>query len=293
MSRLLLSIADLSHDVARDILRRATDHGSAARCRTSSAVVALIFLESSLRTRVGFATAAYRLGWNVVDVLDRRANPRSMPESWADTVRTVAGYADLLIARTDRPLIRAELERSTHVPLLNAGDGGPHAEHPSQALIDVFAMERALGPVSRLRIAVCGDLRMRAVRSLLALLALMPPAALVLVTVDALARRDPLPAALEPLVEHRPPWRLDDIDVLYVAGIPHGAVGEDDRTRLRVDRRALATLPEHAVVLSPMPVIDEIASNARSDHRMRLFEQSDGGLLVRMALLEHLLPGYA
>jgi aspartate carbamoyltransferase catalytic subunit len=292
MGRMLLSVDNLSDRAVGAVLHRAAEHRSgAARLGRSAAIVALVFLESSLRTRVGFTAAAYRLGWNVVDVLDRRANPRSMPESWTDTVRTVAGYSDVVVARTNRPLVRAELEGSVPVPLLNAGDAGPRAEHPSQALIDVFAMEQALGPVSELRVAICGDLRMRAVRSLLALLGRMPPAALALVTVDALRRPDPLPAALTSFVEYRRPWQLGDIDVLYVAGIPHGSVGEDDRTRLRVDRRTLAALPEAAVVLSPMPVIDEIASNARGDRRLRLFEQSDGGLFVRMALLEYLVDG--
>ena len=85
------------------------------------------------------------------------------------------------------------------------------------------------------------------------------------------------------------PWDVDDVDVLYVAGIPHGALDEPRRARLRVDRKALAALPPDAVVLSPMPVIDEIASTARSDPRIGMFRQSDDALFVRMALIEALL----
>jgi aspartate carbamoyltransferase catalytic subunit len=59
-----------------------------------------------------------------------------------------------------------------------------------------------------------------------------------------------------------------------------------------VERKALAALPPDAVVLSPMPVIDEIATTARSDPRVRMFQQSDDALFVRMALIEALLgPG--
>ncbi len=79
------------------------------------------------------------------------------------------------------------------------------------------------------------------------------------------------------------------MDVLYVAGIPHGALDEPGRARLRVDRKALAALRPDAVVLSPMPVIDEIATTARSDPRIRMFQQSDDALFVRMALIEALV----
>jgi aspartate carbamoyltransferase catalytic subunit len=74
-----------------------------------------------------------------------------------------------------------------------------------------------------------------------------------------------------------------------VAGIPHRALDEPGRARLRVDRKALAALRPDAVVLSPMPVIDEIATTARSDPRIRMFQQSDDALFVRMALIEALL----
>jgi aspartate carbamoyltransferase catalytic subunit len=44
--------------------------------------------------------------------------------------------------------------------------------------------------------------------------------------------------------------------------------------------------------LSPMPVIDEIASNARSDPRIGMFQQSDDAVFVRMALTEALLSAH-
>jgi aspartate carbamoyltransferase catalytic subunit len=297
VTRLLLSIDDLVDDAVASVLHRAAEHraGTAHLSGTAQAesshrpIVGLVFLEASLRTRVGFTSAAFRLGWQTVDVQDLRASPTSATEDWRDTLRTVSGYVDLLVARLNRPLLRAELTNVATVPLVNGGDTGVRAEHPSQALIDVFTMSQEAGPIEGLRIAICGDLRMRTARSLLALLARRPPARLALITLDSLRGPDPVPPSLRPLAEYRPPWQLDDIDVLYVAGTPHGVVGEDDRSRLRVDQRALADLPGRSVVLSPMPVIDEIAYNVRDDARLRMFQQSDGGVFVRMALLEHLL----
>ena len=254
----------------------------------------LLFLETSLRTRVGFAAAAARLGGQSIDIAERRGNAVAMPEGWADTLRVVSGNVDLVVARPGRPLDASQLCPLLVSSFLNGGDAGRSGEHPSQALIDLYAIEQARGPVSDLTVAICGDLRMRAVRSLVRLFARFPPRRLVAISdprlADADGDGDRDSDNGDGTAEHRAPWDVDDVDVLYVAGIPHGALDEPGRARLRVDRQALAALPPDAVVLSPMPVIDEIATTARSDPRIRMFQQSDDALFVRMALIEALLP---
>lgn len=81
--------------------------------------------------------------------------------------------------------------------------------------------------------------------------------------------------------------------MLYLVGLPAGSgpvfLGESDRRRYALTPAVLAELPEEAVVLSPMPVIDEIDPQARSDPRVRIFEQSDLGVPLRMALVTDLL----
>ena len=242
-----------------------------------------MFLETSLRTRVGFAAAAARLGGQSIDIAERRGDAVAMPEGWADTLRVVSGNVDLVVARPGRPLDVSQLRPLLVSSFLNGGDVGHHSEHPSQALIDLYAIEQARGPVSELTVAICGDLRMRAVRSLVRLFARFPPGRLVVIS-------DPrLYDATNVIAEDRVMSDIGDVDVLYVAGIPHGALDEPGRARLRVDRKALAALPSDGVVLSPMPVIDEIATTARSDPRIRMLQQSDDALFVRMALIEALL----
>jgi aspartate carbamoyltransferase catalytic subunit len=292
----IVGVNDLGTEEIRHILSRATAfRAGAAGQLTRPPLVGLLFLETSLRTRVGFAAAAARLGGQCVDVDERRGNAIAMPESWADTLRVVSGNVDLVVARPGRALDASQLYPLLVSSFLNGGDAGRCAEHPSQALIDLYAIEQARGPVSELTVAICGDLRMRAVRSLLRLFARFPPRRLVAISdprlaADADDAHDADDAGPDPKhVEHRAPWDVDDVDVLYVAGIPHGALDEPGRARLRVDRKALAALPPDAVVLSPMPVIDEIATTARSDPRIRMFQQSDDALFVRMALIEALL----
>jgi aspartate carbamoyltransferase catalytic subunit len=284
-NRVIVGVGDLGTEEIRHILSRATSlRAGAASQLTRPPLVGLLFLEASLRTRVGFAAAAARLGGQSIDIAERRGNTVAMPEGWADTLRVVSGNVDLVVARPGRPLDASRLCPLLVSSFLNGGDAGGCGEHPSQALIDLYAIEQARGPVSELTVAICGDLRMRAVRSLVRLFARFPPRRLVAISDPRLADGDS-----DGHAEHRAPWDVDDVDVLYVAGIPHGALDEPGRARLRVDRQALAALPPDAVVLSPMPVIDEIAATARSDPRIRMFQQSDDALFVRMALIEALL----
>jgi aspartate carbamoyltransferase catalytic subunit len=295
----IVGVDDLGSEEIRHILSRATGLRAGAASRlTRPPLVGLLFLETSLRTRVGFAAAAARLGGQSVDVAERRGNAVAMPEAWADTLRVVSGNVDLIVARPGRALDASQLYPLLVSSFLNGGDTGPPGEHPSQALIDLYAIEQARGPVSELTVAICGDLRMRAVRSLLRLFARFPPRRLVAISDPRLAADAPDADHAGPdadhagpakHAEHRAPWDVDDVDVLYVAGIPHGALDEPGRARLRVDRKALAALRPDAVVLSPMPVIDEIATTARSDPRILMFQQSDDALFVRMALIEALL----
>jgi aspartate carbamoyltransferase catalytic subunit len=208
----------------------------------------------------------------------------SLPESIEDTVRVLSGYADALVVRAGRPAARLDAAIRADTPWLNGGD---EAEHPSQALIDIFAMERLVAPVADLHVAITGDLRMRAGRSLLRLLTRSRPARLTVVSDPELGLSDPVVTSsgatlLDSVAE------LGDVDVLYAVGIPKGP-GEAVRSRLRVGAPALQALSPRGVVLSPLPLIDEIALSVRDDPRMRFFEQSDLGLFVRMALLEELL----
>ena len=297
---MIVGVDDLGTEEIRHILSRATGLRAGASSELARPpLVGLLFLETSLRTRVGFAAAAARLGGQSIDIAERRGNAAAPPEGWADTLRVVSGNVDLIVARPGRPLdAAAQLCPLLVSSFLNGGDTGRRGEHPSQALIDLYAIEQARGPVSELTVAICGDLRMRAVRSLLRLFARFPPRHLVAISDPRLIADAPDAAGAADVpdagpdakhAEHRAPWDVDDVDVLYVAGLPHGALDEPGRARLRVDRKALAALRPDAVVLSPMPVIDEIATTARSDPRVRMFQQSDDALFVRMALIEALL----
>lgn len=289
--RSILSIADLSDDDVEQILQRAGAlRGlNAVRQDGRRRLLSLIFLEASLRTRVGFAAAAGRLGWQTIDVFERRYSPTSQMEAWSETLRTVAGYSDVVLVRPGQPLGPADRADVGACALVNGGDTGPRAEHPSQSLVDLFAIEQLIGPIAGLRLAIVGDPRMRAVRSLTALLTRRPPAALAFVADAEHLDGFELPLDLRQRAAFRSWGDLGDVDVVYVAGIPHDALPLERRDALLATAARVHELPRHCVVLSPMPVIDEMDACVRASPRNLMFRQSDLGLFVRMALLEHVV----
>src|SRR5450759_1202097 len=129
----ILTVHDLSDDDVDWVLARAEELHMGRRGVLTSRprVLSLIFLEASLRTRVGYHAAASRLGWQAIDVVERRQSPTSMMESWFDTLRTVAGYSDMIVARPSLPLTHDDVARIAPCPVVNGGDSGPAAQHPS------------------------------------------------------------------------------------------------------------------------------------------------------------------
>lgn len=290
----ILAIDDLDDDAVDAILAAARvwrDRGKSKNgARRFS--LGLMFLEESLRTRIGFAEAALRLGGTPINVFATRDGAgMTAPESFADTLRTLSGMVDLVVARTPFDQQRAELLPCLAAPYINGGDGGADAEHPSQALIDLFAISPD-GCVEGLRIGLCGDLRSRAARSTAKLLARRGPAELRFISPVSRAADESLLAAA-PVASHHGEMVLDGLDALLMCGLPErrsdDRLDEAMRARFALTGAALAALPRDCPVYSPMPVIDELGPDARLDPRLKMFRQSDEAVAVRTALLEYLI----
>lgn len=292
--RLLLTLDDLDDDDVREILERARAFSkrppTRARRRFSAG---LLFLQPSLRTRVGFTEAAIRLGGAPIDITDRRDGAgMSAAEDFADTLRVLSGMVDIVVCRTPFALDREQVERVARAPVINGGDASN--AHPTQALIDMFALEARSPGVSELTIGICGDLSSRSARSLLTLLGRFPPANLRLIAPPG---RDEHGVQLSPALE-RVTHRLTTpdfigLDALYLCGLPAGAGADhiDDATRALYafqggDHQGL---PQHAMVLCPLPCIDEATEAGKADPRFVAFAQSDDGILVRAAVLQYML----
>lgn len=139
------------------------------------AVLCSLFFEPSTRTRLSFESAFLRLGGEVETTTGFTFSSMAKGESIADTSRVVSGYTDVLVVRHPDAGSVAEFAAASVVPVINAGDGA--GEHPSQALLDVYTMEKELKQrgksVDGCTIAILGDLKYgRTVHSLMKLMSL-------------------------------------------------------------------------------------------------------------------------
>ena len=175
--RHLLSIADLDRDDLERILGTARAlAGSLERDvkklpTLRGRTVVNLFYESSTRTSSSFELAAKRLS---ADTMTLRSSGSSVDkgESLKDTALTLSAYdPDVVVIR--HPQIGAPwlVARHTDAHVVNAGDG--KHQHPTQALLDLYTMERELGRIEGLHVAIVGDvLHSRVARSLVQALAL-------------------------------------------------------------------------------------------------------------------------
>jgi aspartate carbamoyltransferase catalytic subunit len=133
-------------------------------------IMATLFYEPSTRTRLSFESSMHRLGGAVISSADMQASSAAKGESLADTVRVVAGYADLIVLRHPHDGAARVAAEYSPCPVLNAGDGS--REHPTQTLCDLYILRKKKGHLKGLTVALCGDLKFgRTVHSLIYALA--------------------------------------------------------------------------------------------------------------------------
>jgi aspartate carbamoyltransferase catalytic subunit len=262
-------------------------------------VLATLFYEPSTRTRLSFEAAMLRLGGQVISTENAREFSSAIKgETLEDTVRIIEGYADAIVLRHYEQGAAHRAAKVAAVPIVNAGDGP--GEHPTQALLDLYTIRHELGRIDGLRVALVGDLRFgRTARSLARLLCLAQNTELVFVSPPAVPMGDDVRAALD---EHGVRYRdqpdlqsvLPEVDVVYQTRIQRERFATDaeyqaSRGVYVLDRPAFDRLNPRAIVLHPLPRVDEIAAEVDADPRAAYFRQAHNGLYVRMALLHLLL----
>jgi len=184
------------------------------------------------------------------------------------------------------------------VPVINAGDGP--GQHPTQALLDLYTVRNELGRIDGVSVAMVGDLANgRTVRSLTYLLSKYKDIKLWFVAPAQVGMREDLKAHLD---EHRVPWIetedlnavLPEVDVVYMTRIQKERFTDPQaynaaKGTYRIDHDAMALMRKYAILMHPLPRVDEIAPEVDGDPRSAYFRQARNGLHVRMALLERLL----
>ena len=297
----IVSIRDFTREEIDHILRTTDGVESLARKGSDmlhGKILATAFFEPSTRTRLSFESAMYRLGGACIGFADPKASAVEKGENLADTVRVIENYADALVIR--HPLegaARLAAEFSS-VPVINAGSGAE--EHPTQALLDLYTMLREKGRIDGLTVGLVGDLRYgRTVHSLAYALA-QYNVRLHLISPDQLRMRKDVLVEVERKirVEESTNLRklLPDLDVIYMTRIqkerfPDLAEYEKVRGSYRLDAAELESAKADAIVMHPLPRVDEISSDVDKTVHSKYFKQAWYGLLIRMTLISIVLGG--
>jgi aspartate carbamoyltransferase catalytic subunit len=258
----------------------------------SNKIMASLFYQPSTRTRFSFEAAMLRLGGHVLSTEQARAFSSEVEgEQLEDTIRILAGYADVIVLRHGETGGAARAAAVSSVPVINAGDGNG-GQHPTQALLDLYTIHRSRGTLDGLTIAMIGELdRGRTVRSLAYLLSKFERVKIHFVSPPGLQMQ---PDILDHLERHGTWFEqvsdlasvLPQVDVVYQTRIRATRVAERrDVERYAIGSSLLGLLKRDAIILHPLPRTVELDATVDSDPRARYFRQATNGLYVRMALL--------
>ena len=266
----------------------------------SRRLMASLFYEPSTRTRLSFESAMMRLGGQVVTTESAREfSSAAKGETLGDTIRIAECYSDVIVIRHYESGSARRAAEVASVPIINAGDGP--GQHPTQALLDVYTIQKEIGRLDNFKIAMVGDLANgRTVRSLAYLLSKYDGVKIFFVAPRVVRMKDDIKAHLD---EHGIEWEeaddliavARDVDVVYQTRIQRERFGdriedyEQARGKYVIDQTVMEALLESSVVLHPLPRVDEIVPEVDGDPRSAYFRQAHNGLYIRMALLQMVL----
>jgi aspartate carbamoyltransferase catalytic subunit len=272
------------------------------------AILGNMFFEPSTRTRVSFGCAFNLLGGEVRETTGFQSTAIAKGESLYDTARVLSGYSDVICMRHPEEGSVAEFAAASRVPVINGGDGAN--EHPSQALLDLYTIQKELQGRARgldgLRIAMIGDLKFgRTVHSLCRMLSLFNNIHLILISPAELAMPEAYvelarQAGHKVTVSAELVENISSVDIVYSTRIqeerfPSKAEADLYRGRFRLNQAIYTKFCEpNTVIMHPLPRdsradANELDNDLNQNPNLAIFRQADNGLLVRMALFAMVL----
>jgi aspartate carbamoyltransferase catalytic subunit len=303
VGRDVVSISDLSKDEIRAVLDRAAyfekqlSEGQRLAL-LNGRVLATVFYEPSTRTRLSFESAMHRLGGAVISVAEAKTSSSAAKgETLYDSGRMLESYADVIVQRHPAVGSARALADAASVPVINAGDGT--GEHPSQALLDLFTIEREKGTLEGLTVAMVGDLKNgRTVHSLSKALShwntrliLCAPNALRMPAELVSQLRDTGMVVIE---TENMDAALGQADVAYVTRIQQERFAQiEEYLQYKgvyvITAEAIAKAKTGITIMHPLPRVDEITTDVDPLTNAAYFRQARYGVFTRMALLAMVL----
>lgn len=280
-------------DTAREMENIVADGGCN---RYENKVMTTLFFEPSTRTRLSFESAMSRLGGKVIGTENAAQFSSTIKgETLEDTIRVVSAYCDVIVMRHTEIGAAQKAAAVASVPIINAGDGA--GEHPSQALLDLYTIQKEIGRIDNIHIAMIGDLAYgRTVHSLSYLLANFNNIRISFIAPENVQ----IPAYVKNFLnekgvsfteEHDLSQVVPTADVLYQTRIQKErftSLTEYDKARGQyiINQNILDIMKEKSIILHPLPRAGEIAEEVDNDPRAAYFRQAQNGLYIRMAILD-------
>ena len=279
-----------------------------------------LFYEPSTRTRISFASAAKKLGIGDPSTENAREfSSAAKGETVEDTIKNIFEYnVDALVIRHHETgaaarAVAAEEEAEElaqaagrfyrPLSIINAGDG--KGEHPTQALLDAYTIyrhmreQKSTSGLNGIDVVLGGDLRQgRTVRSLAKLLGTYTANRLTFVSIPGFEIGDDIKQYLD---EHDTEWSetsdihqaVSEADVVYWTRLQKeridNGVEPAQVQELIIEDSVMESMRPDAILMHPLPRVDEIAKSVDRDPRAAYFRQAGNGMYVRMALLDYFL----
>lgn len=290
---MIMELFNLANEMERVFLRGGTQD-------YHHKIMASLFYEPSTRTRLSFETAMCRLGGRIISTENAKEfSSVTSGESLEDTIRVLNEYVDVIVLRSNTVGGAKRAASVSQIPIINAGDG-KGGQHPTQALLDLYTIHKEINTINGLNIAISGDLELgRTARSLTYLLGKFDRVRIFFVAPEKIQMSDDILSYLD----KRNVWYtkvknieeiLPEVDVVYQTRIDKSRIADlpdaDEIIRKQfITKEHLSKMKSNAIIMHPLPRMNEISTDVDTDRRAAYFRQARNGIYIRMALLVSVL----
>jgi len=290
---MIMELFNLANEMERVFLRGGTQD-------YHHKIMASLFYEPSTRTRLSFETAMCRLGGRIISTENAKEfSSVTSGESLEDTIRVLNEYVDVIVLRSNTVGGAKRAASVSQIPIINAGDG-KGGQHPTQALLDLYTIHKEINTINGLNIAISGDLELgRTARSLTYLLGKFDRVRIFFVAPEKIQMSDDILSYLD----KRNVWYtkvknieeiLPEVDVVYQTRIDKSRIADlpdaDEIIRKQfITKEHLSKMKSNAIIMHPLPRMNEISTEVDTDRRAAYFRQARNGIYIRMALLVSVL----
>ena len=303
IGRDIISIQDFTKKDIIDVLETAKrmeklSNMKLNRNMMNAKVMASLFFEPSIKTRLSFESCMNKLGGKVIGFSDGNMPPSikgEKGESLKDTIKVVEKYSDVIVIRHPIEGSARFAAEVSNVPIINAGDGSN--QHPTQTLLDLYTIKKTQNQITDLKIGLVGDLKYgRTVHSLAIALAMFK-AKIYLISPDELKMPNYI---LNEIHKDYPDVELvenndinsviNDLDVLYATkiqkeGFPDILEFEKVKNSFRIEKKMLKNAKSNFKLMHHLPRTNEISEDVDETKYALYFEQVANGIPVRQSLL--------